>query len=166
MTSCWFYVATDLLHYEICMFNRNHKANHTYTAVEQNILTRIYWIRMYTWPTMHQRARSSQQAAVIWRRHVMCMLRRSTYSFVCIFYEIKFFLSCASVGVFNSRPTFENIIVKWELSNCEVSGSHGAEYEDGCLLGCCTVLFSRSLPTFQRCLLPTSSGRSYHKRLA
>jgi hypothetical protein len=23
---------------------------------------------------------------------------------------------------------------------CEVSGSHGGEYEDGCLLGCCAVM--------------------------
>jgi hypothetical protein len=22
---------------------------------------------------------------------------------------------------------------------CEISGSHGGEYEDGCLLGCCAV---------------------------
>jgi hypothetical protein len=24
-------------------------------------------------------------------------------------------------------------------SSCEISGSHGGEYEDGCLLGCSTV---------------------------
>jgi hypothetical protein len=23
--------------------------------------------------------------------------------------------------------------------DCETSGSHGGEYEDGCLLGCCVV---------------------------
>jgi hypothetical protein len=39
----------------------------------------------------------------------------------------------------------------------EISGSHG-EYEDSCLLGYCAVLSGRSLPTFQRCLLPPSSG--------
>jgi hypothetical protein len=27
-----------------------------------------------------------------------------------------------------------------------------------CLLGCCTVWLGRSLPTFQRCLLPTALG--------
>jgi hypothetical protein len=40
-----------------------------------------------------------------------------------------------------------------------ISGSHGGEYEDGCLLGCCAVQSGRSLPTFQRCMLTQSSGR-------
>jgi hypothetical protein len=26
----------------------------------------------------------------------------------------------------------------------EISGSHGDEYEDGCLLGCCAVHYGRS----------------------
>jgi hypothetical protein len=39
--------------------------------------------------------------------------------------------------------------------NC---GSHGGEYEDGCLLGCSAVQSGRSLPTIQRFLLPPSSG--------
>jgi hypothetical protein len=30
--------------------------------------------------------------------------------------------------------------------------------EDDCLLGCCAAWSGRSLPTFQRCLLPPSSG--------
>jgi hypothetical protein len=30
---------------------------------------------------------------------------------------------------------------------------------DGCLLGCCAVCSGRSLPTFHRCLVPSSSGR-------
>jgi hypothetical protein len=38
-------------------------------------------------------------------------------------------------------------------------GSHGSEYEDGCLLGCNTMQSGRSLPAFQRSLLPPSSGR-------
>jgi hypothetical protein len=38
-------------------------------------------------------------------------------------------------------------------------GSHGGEYEEGCLLGCSTVKSGRSLPTFQRSLLPPSSGQ-------
>jgi hypothetical protein len=42
----------------------------------------------------------------------------------------------------------------------EISGSHGGEHEDGCLLGCCAMQSGRSLPTFQRCLLPPSSGYS------
>jgi hypothetical protein len=39
---------------------------------------------------------------------------------------------------------------------CEISGSHGGEYEDDCLLGCCVVESGRSLPKFQRFLLPLS----------
>jgi hypothetical protein len=27
-----------------------------------------------------------------------------------------------------------------EVENCEISGSHSAEYEDGCLLGCCATI--------------------------
>jgi hypothetical protein len=49
---------------------------------------------------------------------------------------------------------------KQECWTDEIPGSHGDEYEDddGCLLDCCTVYSGRSLPTFQRCLLPPSSG--------
>jgi hypothetical protein len=41
----------------------------------------------------------------------------------------------------------------------DTSGSHGGEYKDGCLLGCCTALSGRNLPTFQKRLLLPSSGR-------
>jgi hypothetical protein len=41
--------------------------------------------------------------------------------------------------------------------SCEGSGSHGNEYEDGCLLGCCAVWCGGSLLTFQRYLLSLSS---------
>jgi hypothetical protein len=41
---------------------------------------------------------------------------------------------------------------------CRISGSHCGEYEDGCLLGCSAVESGRSLPTFQRYLLPPLSG--------
>jgi hypothetical protein len=41
----------------------------------------------------------------------------------------------------------------------DISGSHGDEYEHDFLLGCCAVYSGRSLPTFQRCLHPLSSGR-------
>jgi hypothetical protein len=45
------------------------------------------------------------------------------------------------------------------INPCSIWGSHGGEYEDGCLLGCSTVQSGRSLPTFQSSLLPPSSGR-------
>jgi hypothetical protein len=44
---------------------------------------------------------------------------------------------------------------------CEILGSHGGEYDDGCLLGCCTVWSGRSLSTFQRCLLCKESVVAY-----
>jgi hypothetical protein len=40
---------------------------------------------------------------------------------------------------------------------CKISGSHGGEYEDGCLLGCCEEQYGRSTPTFQWWLLPQTS---------
>jgi hypothetical protein len=41
----------------------------------------------------------------------------------------------------------------------EISGSHGVECEDGCLLRCCSVWSGRYLLTFQRCILPSLSVR-------
>jgi hypothetical protein len=38
----------------------------------------------------------------------------------------------------------------------EISGCHGSEYEDDCLLGCWTTQSGRSLPTFQRCFYQTT----------
>jgi hypothetical protein len=45
------------------------------------------------------------------------------------------------------------------LSTCESTRRQNSEQEDGCILGCCAVQSGRSLPTFQRYLLPPSSGR-------
>jgi hypothetical protein len=42
---------------------------------------------------------------------------------------------------------------------CEISGSHGGEYEVQSLLGCTAVFSNRCRPTFQRCVLSPSSGR-------
>jgi hypothetical protein len=46
-----------------------------------------------------------------------------------------------------------------EASTCEISSSHGGEYEAQYLLGCTAVLLIRCRPMFQRCMLPPSSGR-------
>jgi hypothetical protein len=40
----------------------------------------------------------------------------------------------------------------------EISGSHGGEYEDQNLVGYNTTQSRWSRPTFQRCILPSSSG--------
>jgi hypothetical protein len=51
-----------------------------------------------------------------------------------------------------------------QLIRSEISGSQGSEYEDGCLLDCCAMYSDRSLPTFQRCLLPPSSGHAVNQK--
>jgi hypothetical protein len=50
------------------------------------------------------------------------------------------------------------MVIITTINEGEISGSHGGEYED-CLLGNCAGLSGRSLPTFQRCLMPPYSGR-------
>jgi hypothetical protein len=45
------------------------------------------------------------------------------------------------------------------LIRCEISSSHGSEYDvQNCLLGC-TSVYNNCRPTFQRCVLPPSSGQ-------
>jgi hypothetical protein len=43
---------------------------------------------------------------------------------------------------------------------CEISSSHGGEYEAQNLLGCTAVLLIEFRPTFQRYMLPPSSART------
>jgi hypothetical protein len=78
-------------------------------------------------------------------------------------------LSCFTTGLaafhmllasFHMRAAASKIRRR-SLSLSGIWGSHGSEYENECLLGCCTLWSGRSLPTFQRCLLPPSSGRSW-----
>jgi hypothetical protein len=50
----------------------------------------------------------------------------------------------------------------WEYLG-DISGYHGGEYEDDCLLGCCAMKSGRSLPTFRFYLdrqVPTSQTNS------
>jgi hypothetical protein len=42
---------------------------------------------------------------------------------------------------------------------CEISSSHGGEYEALNLLGCTAVFLIECRPTFQRCVLPPSPGQ-------
>jgi hypothetical protein len=48
----------------------------------------------------------------------------------------------------------------WESANkmYHMMSFHDCEYEGVCLLGCCVLQHGRSVQTFQRCLLPPSSG--------
>jgi hypothetical protein len=45
------------------------------------------------------------------------------------------------------------------MEECDISGSRGDGYEDGCLPGCWTVLSGRNWLTFQRCFVPSSCRR-------
>jgi hypothetical protein len=51
-------------------------------------------------------------------------------------------------------PNFTTCSGHLDCGSCEISDSCGGGYEDDWLLGCCAVLSGRSLPTFQRSLLP------------
>jgi hypothetical protein len=46
-----------------------------------------------------------------------------------------------------------------------ISSSHGGEYKDGWLVGCCAVQSGKRLPTFQKCLLLLyHQGHHHHHR--
>jgi hypothetical protein len=47
----------------------------------------------------------------------------------------------------------------YEVTVCEISSSHGGEYEAQNLLGCTAVFLIEYRPTFQKYVLPPSSGR-------
>jgi hypothetical protein len=64
--------------------------------------------------------------------------------------EWNFQVSC-NLTLWNFLDVNKNHIVRFEVLTA-------AEYEDDCLLGCCTMWFGRSLPMFQKCLLLPSSG--------
>jgi hypothetical protein len=65
-------------------------------------------------------------------------------------YLIPQILNVNSVGNSDDIETVQDL--------ADVSGSYGSDYEDDCILGCCAMWSGRSLPTFQRCLLPPSSS--------
>jgi hypothetical protein len=46
--------------------------------------------------------------------------------------------SSESVGT-GDGPTVRIYYMKNQINRCEISGSHGGEYEDGCLVGCCAM---------------------------
>jgi hypothetical protein len=45
------------------------------------------------------------------------------------------------------------------ILHCEITSSHVGEYEAQNLLGCTAMFLTECRPTFQRCVLPPSSGR-------
>jgi hypothetical protein len=76
-------------------------------------------------------------------------------------------IKCCSVwNLVTGKCILVHMIFHNLIPVCRIWGSHAGEYEDGCVLGCSAVKSGRSLPTFQRSLLPPSSGRwvSRHTR--
>jgi hypothetical protein len=47
---------------------------------------------------------------------------------------------------------------------CEISGSHGGEYEVRSLVGCTAVFSIGCRPTLQRCVLPPIENTAVHPR--
>jgi hypothetical protein len=60
-------------------------------------------------------------------------------------------LDATTIDLSGKSVTFSFLSIIW--------GSHGSEYEDGCLLGCSAVLIGITLPPFQRSVLPPPSRR-------
>jgi hypothetical protein len=60
----------------------------------------------------------------------------------------------APLPVYGAPPTPSKKVTKLKRTG-EISDSYGDEYEDDCLLGCCTVQSGRYWPTFLRSLLIT-----------
>jgi hypothetical protein len=56
------------------------------------------------------------------------------------FYNQPYLIKPAKFDLRLQRSAVTVIFYKHEQAlNCEMSGSHGDEYEDGCLLGCCAL---------------------------
>jgi hypothetical protein len=80
--------------------------------------------------------------------------------------EKKIFLNCKNT-TYNPHFT-NNMFIQWfgdilstyaENLVIHIEGRTLTKDENGCLLGCNAEYSGRSLPTFQRSLLPPSSGR-------
>jgi hypothetical protein len=57
-----------------------------------------------------------------------------------------------------STVTLTEAEKKKEVYACDISGFHGNKYVDDSFLGCSAEYFCVSRPTFQRYILPPSSG--------
>jgi hypothetical protein len=69
-------------------------------------------------------------------------------------------IETAETAQLNKQTVTFCLINVTEVISCEVGwGSHGGEYEGGCILGFGAMKSRRSLPMFQKSLLPPSSGR-------
>jgi hypothetical protein len=67
-------------------------------------------------------------------------------------WTLKVVLLFMSVHTMQNGSTAEKKLKETRM----ISGSHGCEYEDGCLLGCSAVWTGMSLPTFRRSVLSPS----------
>jgi hypothetical protein len=73
---------------------------------------------------------------------------------------VLFFLLCFLLNKHYCTLHFKVQSRNFELSSSfRIRGSQGSEHRGGCVLCCSAVQAGRSLPTFERCLLPPSPGR-------
>jgi hypothetical protein len=83
------------------------------------------------------------------------------YNVVLAFWVVKM-CGLAHVGNNNLPVSHHRLPEKPEdphqqCTMCFLKVRSRSAFEDDCLLGCCAMKSGRSLPTFQRCLLPQSS---------
>jgi hypothetical protein len=115
------------------------------------VLQNVPKLRNGYFPKVHSQVlfRKSEQTQCYKRRTGLGSQSTSQWP---IWLTIK--LKYSTFGINNSRKQyFYNTsyeAIQRNKLNTEVSGSHGGEYEDDCLLSCCAVYSSRSLPTFHR----------------
>jgi hypothetical protein len=88
---------------------------------------------------------SNREVHVFLQETPAVTLRKIPPGFICLVWEL-----------FENRKW--TISLHFKDSDGEISGD---EDEDDCLLGCCAMLYGRNWLTFQRCLLPPSSGRDH-----
>jgi hypothetical protein len=68
-----------------------------------------------------------------------------------------------TVADINSRKMSED---RWRNElHIEISGSHGGEYEDDCLVGCCAVYSGRNRLTFRKCCHHNKGDASFGRFL-
>jgi hypothetical protein len=91
---------------------------------------------------------------------ICILLPINNYPVRCILTIFSYNQCCISLGGFNRLPWKRaNVLLRLiEAYRCEISGSHGGEYEDSSVLAYCFVLSPCTRLTFQKRVLPPSSG--------
>jgi hypothetical protein len=87
--------------------------------------------------------------------------RRPTLSNVYVGFDQNEMCQLITCPFFSSNfhvQKYRNTFLEFINEPLHQNVSEEVNFEDNCLLGCCAMYSVRNLPTFQRCLLPPSSG--------